>query len=85
MLKTLQQLQQLRLDDGRTVTCTSPAEARMLWGEMSTHGFYRRGAARRRPGGGALDIGADIGFSAMMLAATSPAGRVIAAAPPPPP
>ncbi|WP_280491509.1 FkbM family methyltransferase [Nocardia asiatica] len=84
MLKTLQQLQQLRLDDGRTVTCTSPAEARMLWGEMSTHGFYRRAAARLRPGDIALDIGANIGLSAMMFADTCPAVRVIAAEPAPP-
>ncbi|MEU2036553.1 FkbM family methyltransferase [Nocardia amamiensis] len=83
MLTTLQQFQQLRLDDGRTVACTSPAEARMLWGEMSTDGFYRRAAARLRPGDIALDIGANIGLSAMMFADTCPGVRVIAAEPAP--
>ncbi|WP_063048906.1 hypothetical protein [Nocardia arthritidis] len=50
MLKTLDGLQQLRLEDGRTVACASPAEARMLWSEMSTAGFYRLTAALLRPG-----------------------------------
>ncbi|MET9027175.1 FkbM family methyltransferase [Nocardia sp. NPDC004168] len=83
MLKTLDQLQQLRLEDGRTVACTSPAEARMLWGEMSTDGFYRLAAALLRPGDIALDIGANIGLSAMMFAETCPGVRVIAAEPAP--
>ncbi|MGQ4600793.1 FkbM family methyltransferase [Nocardia sp. R6R-6] len=83
MLTTLQQFPQLRLDDGRTVACTSPAEARMLWGEMSIDGFYRRAAARLRPGDVALDIGANIGLSAMMFADTCPGVRVIAAEPAP--
>ncbi|BDT99772.1 FkbM family methyltransferase [Nocardia sputorum] len=83
MLKTLDQLQQLRLEDGRTVACTSPAEARMLWGEMSTDGFYRLAAALLRPGDIALDIGANIGLSAMMFADTCPGVRVIAAEPAP--
>jgi FkbM family methyltransferase len=77
-------LQQLRLNDGRTVACPSPAEARMLWNEMSVDGFYRRGAARLRPGDIALDIGANIGLSAMMFADTCPGIRVIAAEPAPP-
>lgn len=77
-------LQQLRLDDGRTVTCTSPAEARMLWGETTaTQGFYRRAAARLRPGDVALDIGANIGLSAMMFADTCPGIQVIAVEPVP--
>ncbi|MEU2037094.1 FkbM family methyltransferase [Nocardia niwae] len=83
MLKTLDQLQQLRLEDGRTVACTSPAEARMLWGEMSNDGFYRLAAALLRPGDIALDIGANIGLSAMMFADTCPGIRVIAAEPAP--
>ncbi|WP_433684799.1 FkbM family methyltransferase [Nocardia sp. CA-119907] len=77
-------LQQLRLDDGRTVTCTSPAEARMLWGETTaTQGFYRRAAARLRPGDVALDIGANIGLTAMMFADTCPGIQVIAVEPVP--
>ncbi|MGY4101479.1 FkbM family methyltransferase [Nocardia sp. R16R-3T] len=77
-------LQQLRLDDGRTVTCTSPAEARMLWGETTApRGFYRRAAACLCPGDVALDIGANIGLSAMMFADTCPGIRVIAVEPVP--
>ncbi|MFE3544648.1 FkbM family methyltransferase [Nocardia sp. NPDC059177] len=75
--------QNLRLDDGRTVTCTSPAEARMLWNEMAVDGFYRQAAATLRPGDLAVDIGANIGLSAMMFADTHPAVRVIAAEPAP--
>ncbi|MEV0342464.1 FkbM family methyltransferase [Nocardia sp. NPDC050713] len=77
-------LQQLRLDDGRTVTCTSPAEARMLWGETtSAHGFYRRAAEHLRPGDIALDIGANIGLTAMMFADICPGIQVIAVEPAP--
>ncbi|MFR9749654.1 FkbM family methyltransferase [Nocardia sp. 004] len=83
MLTNPQKLQQLKLEDGRTVACTSPAEARMLWGEMSTDGFYRRAAAHLRPGDIALDIGANIGLSAMMFADVCPGIQVIAAEPAP--
>ncbi|WP_410875474.1 FkbM family methyltransferase [Nocardia sp. A7] len=75
--------QQLRLDDGRTVTCTSPAEARMLWKEMIADGYYRQAAATLRPGDLAVDIGANIGLSAMVFAETHPGVRVIAAEPAP--
>jgi len=77
-------LQLLHLDDGRTVTCTSPAEARMLWGETtSTRGFYRRAAEHLRPGDIALDIGANIGLTAMMFADTCPGIQVVAVEPVP--
>ncbi|MFC9875670.1 FkbM family methyltransferase [Nocardia salmonicida] len=75
--------QQLRLDDGRTVTCTSPAEARMLWNEMIADGYYRRAAATLRPGDLVVDVGANIGLSAMVFAETHPGVRVIAAEPAP--
>lgn len=75
--------QQLRLADGRTVTCTSPAEARMLWNEMAEDGFYRQAAAALRPGDLAVDIGANIGLSAMMFADQRPGVRVVAAEPAP--
>jgi FkbM family methyltransferase len=56
----------------------------MLWGEtMSAHGFYRRAATRLRPGDVALDIGANIGLSAMMFADSCPGIQVIAAEPVP--
>lgn len=76
--------QQLRLDDARVVTCTRPAEARMLWREtMATNGFYRHAAARLRPEEIVLDIGANIGLTAMMFADSCPGIRVIAAEPVP--
>ncbi|RMI35084.1 FkbM family methyltransferase [Nocardia stercoris] len=76
-------LHQLRLDDGRTVACTSPAEARMLWSEMSIAGFYRQAAAGLRAGDLVVDIGANIGLSAMMFADSCPGIAVIAAEPAP--
>ncbi|GGL39417.1 FkbM family methyltransferase [Nocardia jinanensis] len=76
--------QTLKLDDGRVVDCPSPAEARFLWGEISVAtGFYCRAAAWLRPGDIALDIGANIGLSAMLFAEVCPAARVIAAEPVP--
>ncbi|WP_054814700.1 FkbM family methyltransferase [Nocardia arizonensis] len=83
MLNNSPHIQNLRLEDGRTVACTSPAEARMLWNEMSTEGFYRRAAAQLRTGDVVLDIGANIGLSAMMFADTCPGATVIAAEPAP--
>lgn len=76
-------LQQLRLTDGRTVACTSAAEARMIWGEMTQDGYYRRAAARLRPGDIVLDIGANIGLVSMMFAEVCPGARIIAAEPAP--
>jgi FkbM family methyltransferase len=77
-------LQRMRLDEDRMVTCTSPAEARMLWREtMATNGFYRHAAARLRSGEIVLDIGANIGLAAMMFAEACPGVRVIAAEPVP--
>lgn len=75
--------QQVKLADGRSVECTSPAEARMLWGEMSSDGLYRRAAAGLRTGDVVLDIGANIGLAAMMFADVCPGVRVIAAEPAP--
>ncbi|MEV0712051.1 FkbM family methyltransferase [Nocardia aurea] len=65
------------------IACTSPAEARMLWGEMSTTGFYRLAAAELRPSDVAIDIGANIGLSAMMFADTCPGVKVVTAEPAP--
>lgn len=80
----LNTFQTLRLDDGRTVDCTSPAEARFLWGEItSASGFYRRAATHLRPGDLAVDIGANIGLAAMLFADTCPGVEVIAAEPVP--
>lgn len=76
--------QTLKLDDGRVVDCPSPAEARFLWGEItSATGFYRQAAARLRPGDLVLDIGANIGLAAMLFADVCPGARVIAAEPVP--
>ncbi|RJO73504.1 FkbM family methyltransferase [Nocardia panacis] len=75
--------QHLRLADGRSVACTSPAETRMLWSEMSAAGFYRLAAAQLRPGDLVVDVGANVGLSAMMFADTCPGVRVIAAEPAP--
>ncbi|WP_063057736.1 FkbM family methyltransferase [Nocardia sienata] len=76
--------QKLKLDDGRVVDCPSPAEARFLWSEItSAAGFYRQAAARLRPGDIVLDIGANIGLSAMLFADVCPGARVLAIEPVP--
>lgn len=80
----LNTLHTLRLDDGRTVECPSPAEARFLWGEItSASGSYRAAAAGLRRGDTVLDIGANIGLSAMLFADSCPEVTVIAAEPVP--
>ncbi|MEU1205417.1 FkbM family methyltransferase [Nocardia sp. NPDC005825] len=79
----LTSLKRLTLKDGRSVTCTSPAEAGMLWDEMSTQGYYRRAAAQLHPDDIVLDIGANIGLSAIAFADTCPGVRVIAVEPAP--
>lgn len=55
----------------------------MLWGEMSMTGFYRLAAAELRPSDVAVDIGANIGLSAMMFADTCPGVKVVTAEPAP--
>ncbi|WP_218027347.1 FkbM family methyltransferase [Nocardia vaccinii] len=56
----------------------------MLWREvMAPSGFYRYAAARLRPEEIILDIGANIGLTAMMFADACPGIRVIAAEPVP--
>ncbi|MFD6356804.1 FkbM family methyltransferase [Nocardia tengchongensis] len=76
--------QQFRLDNDRTVTCTSPAEARMLWREtIAADGLYQHAAAHLRPEEIVLDIGANIGLVTMMFAEKCPGIGVIAAEPVP--
>lgn len=80
----LNTLHRLRLDDGRTVACPSPAEARFLWGEItSPSGAYRAAAAGLRRGDTVLDIGANIGLGAILFADRCPGISVIAAEPVP--
>jgi 31-O-methyltransferase len=77
------QLQQARLNDGRVVYCTMPAEAHTLWREMSSQGFYRRAASRLRPGNAVLDVGANIGLASMSFVDMQPSAQVIAVEPVP--
>ena len=74
---------QVQLDDGRQVWCTRPAEARLLWRELSGDGSYRRAAAGLRDGDTVLDVGANIGLASLVFAAAAPNVRVIAAEPVP--
>lgn len=56
----------------------------MLWGEATApSGAYQYAAARLRPRDTVLDIGANIGLTAMMFARTCPGIRVIAIEPAP--
>ncbi len=76
--------QRLRVENDTIVTCISPAEAHMLWGEATAvNGMYRYAATRLRPGDIVLDIGANIGLTAMMFAQSCPGIRVIAVEPAP--
>lgn len=76
--------QQLKVANDTVVTCTSPAEAHMLWGEATAaDGMYRHAATHLSPGDVILDIGANIGLTAMMFARICPGVRVIAAEPAP--
>ncbi|MEU4475713.1 FkbM family methyltransferase [Micromonospora sp. NPDC023888] len=74
---------QLRLPDGRLVWCTRPAEALLVWREITGDGFYRRGARQLRPDGVVLDIGANVGLVSVALATEHPGVRIIAAEPVP--
>ncbi len=56
----------------------------MLWNEATApDGFYRHAAAGLRPGDIVLDVGANIGLTAMMFAQACPGIRLIAAEPAP--
>ncbi|WP_458688402.1 FkbM family methyltransferase [Nocardia tengchongensis] len=55
----------------------------MLWDDMSAEGYYRRAAAQLHPDDIVLDIGANIGLSAIAFADTCPGVRVIAVEPAP--
>ncbi|MEU1785771.1 FkbM family methyltransferase [Streptomyces sparsogenes] len=73
-----------RLDDGRRVWCTSPAEAGSLWREMTAEdGYYRQAATRLRPGDTVLDVGANIGLASLAFAGAQPAARITAVEPVP--
>jgi FkbM family methyltransferase len=72
-----------RLPDGRQVRCTSPAEAQLLWSEVSSEGFYRRAAARLTPGDVVVDVGANIGLASLGFADAQPEARLIALEPVP--
>jgi FkbM family methyltransferase len=73
----------LRLPEGRTVWCTSPAEASLMWREITGDGSYRRAARSLRPGDTVLDIGANIGLVSIAFASAQPDLRVIAVEPVP--
>ncbi|MEV1046172.1 FkbM family methyltransferase [Streptomyces sp. NPDC049916] len=73
----------LRLPDGRLVWCTRPAEASLMWREVSGEGFYREASRGLRPGDVVLDIGANVGLVSIAFATGSPGLRVIAAEPVP--
>ncbi len=75
--------EQLRLDDGRLIWCTSPAEAQLLWQEVTSDGFYRRAAGRLRSGDTVLDIGGNVGLASLGFADARPDIHVIAAEPAP--
>lgn len=74
---------QVQVDGGRHVWCTRPAEAMLLWREMSGDSFYRRAASRLRVNDTVLDIGANIGLSSILFAEVQPAIRVISVEPAP--
>lgn len=73
--------QTVRLPDGRIVRCTSPAEALLIWRELSGNGFYARAADHLNPDDVVLDIGANIGLASLAFWDKQPRIRLLAAEP----
>jgi 31-O-methyltransferase len=74
--------QEIRLQDGRPVMTVSPAEAQLLWSELTMGGAYSEGIAQLRPGDLVLDIGANVGLAAIAFSQAAPV-RIVAVEPAP--
>ncbi|WP_210571199.1 FkbM family methyltransferase [Streptomyces sp. GESEQ-4] len=75
--------QEVSLPDGRRVSCTSPAEALLIWREATGSGLYGLAARELRPHDTVLDIGANIGLVSIAFADAQRTLRIVAAEPVP--
>ncbi|MEU1599035.1 amino acid adenylation domain-containing protein [Streptomyces sp. NPDC005708] len=66
------------LPDGRTVRCPQATDAHMLWREIFESGVYAEAAKGIARGETVLDVGANIGISAMYFAEQADDVRVLA-------
>ncbi len=76
--------QEVNLPDGRRVSCTSPAEALLIWREATgSSGLYGLAARELRPHDTVLDIGANIGLVSIAFTDAQRTLRIVAAEPVP--
>lgn len=75
--------QRVPLPGGPVIWATSPAEAQLLWRSITPASGYHEAAARLRPDDVLLDIGANVGLTAIYCARLQPRLRVIAVEPAP--
>ncbi|QLE70436.1 FkbM family methyltransferase [Streptomyces rectiverticillatus] len=75
--------QEVRLPDGRRVSCTSPAEALLIWREATGDGLYGLAARQLRPHDTVLDVGANVGLVSIAFADVQHTLRIVAAEPVP--
>jgi FkbM family methyltransferase len=71
----------VRLPDGTDVYCPQRADALMLWREIFEYGGYAEAADGLRAGDPVLDVGANIGLSALYFARRVPGVRILAVEP----
>ncbi|MFJ9692469.1 FkbM family methyltransferase [Kitasatospora sp. NPDC101183] len=74
---------EVNLPDGRRVSCTSPAEALLIWREATGEGLYGLAARQLRPRDTVLDIGANIGLVSIAFADAQRPLRIVSAEPVP--
>ncbi|MDO0931196.1 FkbM family methyltransferase [Streptomyces sp. DG2A-72] len=75
--------QEVSLPDGRRVSCTSPAEALLIWREATGSGLYGLAARELRPHDSVLDIGANVGLVSIAFTDAQRTLRIVAAEPVP--
>jgi 31-O-methyltransferase len=68
---------------GPRVWCTNPAEAVMLWRELTPGSAYATAAARLPAGSTVLDVGANIGLTSLYCRQVQPDLRIVAVEPVP--
>lgn len=81
--ETTREPRRVPLPGGPVVWATSPAEAQLLWRSITPGSGYHMAAARLQPDDVLLDIGANVGLTAIYCARLQPRLRVVAVEPAP--